>query len=124
MNVNSTNDWYVYHVQWNKCLENSQKNTAGGLTFPFVMNVVYNAGDYSPVLKTYLNICAEGSSDTKEYKNINNWLLDTISYQTRIGSEKPNTGEATYYRYPRQVSFYINQIFNNNNKSLKTQVLQ
>lgn len=32
--------------------KNSQKNTAGGLTFPFVMNVVYNASDYSPVLKT------------------------------------------------------------------------
>lgn len=30
-----------------------KKNTAGGLTFPFVMNVVYNAGDYSLVLKTY-----------------------------------------------------------------------
>ncbi|OIN83997.1 carbohydrate binding domain protein [Francisella sp. TX07-6608] len=119
MNVNSTNDWYVYHDQWNKCLENSQKNTAGGLTFPFVMNVVYNAGDYSPVLKTYLNICAEGSTNTKEYKNINNWLLETINYQTIIGAEKPNTGEATYYRYPRQVSFYINQIFNSNNKKLE-----
>ncbi|MFW0017811.1 MAG: hypothetical protein AB8V10_00895 [Francisella endosymbiont of Hyalomma asiaticum] len=57
MNVNSTNDWYMYHEQWNKCLQNSQKNTAGGLTFPFVMNVVYNASDYSPVLKTYKYLC-------------------------------------------------------------------
>ncbi|MDE4988608.1 hypothetical protein NAI02_12085, partial [Francisella tularensis subsp. holarctica] len=26
MNVNSTNDWYFFNDQGNKCLENSQKN--------------------------------------------------------------------------------------------------
>ncbi|MBY7735192.1 chitin-binding protein [Francisella philomiragia] len=119
MNVNSSNDWYVYHDSWTKCLENSQKSTANGLSFPFVMNVVYNAGDYSPVLKTYLNICANESADSKEYKNMNNWLLDTIEYQTIIGNTVPSDGDATYYRYPRQVSFYINQIFNNNNTKLQ-----
>ncbi|MGX9892752.1 hypothetical protein [Francisella orientalis] len=119
MNVNSSNDWYVYHDSWTKCLENSQKSTANGLSFPFVMNVVYNAGDYSLVLKTYLNICANESADSKEYKNMNNWLLDTIEYQTILGNTVPSDGDATYYRYPRQVSSYINQIFNNNNTKLQ-----
>ncbi|WP_150465315.1 chitin-binding protein [Francisella sp. SYW-2] len=124
MNVNASNDWFVYHQQWKDCLANSQKSDASGLNFPFVMNVVYNAGSYSPVLKTYLDICANGSTDSKEYKNMNNWMLDTITYQTKVGAEKPNDGEATYYRYPRQVSFYINQIFNNNNAKLEKTELQ
>ncbi|MBD2809217.1 hypothetical protein IDZ49_11140, partial [Francisella tularensis] len=35
-----------------------------------------------------------------------------------IGAEKPNTAEATNYRYAYQASIYINQIFTTNNKKL------
>jgi len=120
MNVNASNSWFQYKDLWNKCIEVSQTDEAigRGLSFPVVMNVVYNAGSYSPVLKSYLNICAN-PQEKKLYNNMNNWNLNTLDYQTAIGADKPSKGDATYYRYPRQVSYYLQQMYNNNNTKLK-----
>ena len=113
MQSNSNTTWYQYRDAWTQCMTNlrSPSLTEEGLRLTdFVMNVVYNAGDYSPVLGAYLDICV--SLNETELKEMNSYLLDPAAYRAAIGSSM--TYGDSYFRYPRQVSFYLDQIYGKN----------
>ncbi len=108
----ASNDWYVNKEAWDTCWTNlsdpllAEDPNALRLT-DFILNVVYNAGSYSAPLQSYLNVCVK--KDPAQLANMNNYNLSPQDYRDAIGSSD-TTGD-TYYRYPRQVSFYIDQLF-------------
>lgn len=108
----ASNDWYLNKEAWDTCWTNlsdpllAEDPNALRLT-DFILNVVYNAGSYSAPLQSYLNVCVK--KDPAQLANMNNYNLNPQDYRDAIGS--PDTTGDTYYRYPRQVSFYIDQLF-------------
>ncbi|MGB0893359.1 MAG: hypothetical protein ACPGUD_03055 [Parashewanella sp.] len=112
--VDASNSWYQNAELWNQCQKQMQTNgisedSAASRSTDFVMNVLYNAGDYSPVFNAYLSVCA--SQDPSQLARMNDYSLSPQDYRDAIGS--PDTSGDTYYRYPRQVSFYADQLFGN-----------
>ncbi|MCL9779898.1 hypothetical protein M9194_00430 [Vibrio sp. S4M6] len=104
--------WYSRSQLWKNCFNNITSGDLSSITnglrlTDIVMNVIYNAGTYSEPLTTYLKICE--SEDPNELKYINDYSLNPTQYRQKIGS-KGSSG-ATYYRYTRQVSFYLDQLY-------------
>ena len=77
----------------------------------FLMNVIYSAGSHSVVFRNYLYVCTDAYGDgtnfdfTSELPYLNSYDLGPKEYQKKI----PVSGHE--YSYPRQVSFYTDQLF-------------
>ncbi|MBU2899318.1 hypothetical protein [Vibrio hepatarius] len=116
--------WYQSQEAWNTCFNTALKDE-GFTSDPnalrltdFLINVIYNAGDYSPVFQSYLDVCVSAYGDgtnfdfTSELPYLNDYDLDPQGYQEVISDNNQYTeGDSTYFRYPRQVSFYADQLF-------------
>ncbi|MBM7071154.1 hypothetical protein JQC92_03745 [Shewanella sp. 202IG2-18] len=112
LNIESATNWYVNRDAWKKCwgeMTNPElaKNPNALRVTDFIMNVIYNAGDYSPVFSSYLNVCT--NQDPSQLASLNDYSLNPSDYRAAIGTK--DSGGDTYYRYPRQVSFYADQLF-------------
>lgn len=112
MQVNASHNWYQYSTMWHDFFNNEK---TAPYFFNVVMNVVYNAGDYSPNLGTFL----QNANKSTSFDVINDYSQSWSNYQESLGVDNPSEGNATYMRYPRQVNSYIDQLFNDNS-SLKT----
>ncbi|RYV03103.1 hypothetical protein SOPP22_05955 [Shewanella sp. OPT22] len=112
LNIESATSWYVNRDAWHDCWNvmtdpSIAKEPNERRLTDFVMNVIYNAGDYSPVLSSYLAICK--SRDPSQLASMNDYNLGPEDYRAAIGTK--DKGGDTYYRYPRQVSFYADQLY-------------
>ena len=112
LNVESKASWYGFRDDWNRCWQKLNKadyaTNANGLRMTdFIMDVIYNAGDFSAVFKSYLDVC--NNQDPSQLSSLNDYSLNTTDYRAALGT-KDNSGDS-YYLYPRQVSFYVDQLF-------------
>ena len=111
--------WYQNQEAWNTCFNTALKDerftsdpNARRLT-DFLINVIYNAGSYSVAFGDYLDVCVDAYGDgsnfdfTSELPYLNSYDLGPEEYKQKISA----SGEEWWYRYPRQVSFYADQLF-------------
>ena len=111
--------WYQNQEAWNTCFNTALKDerftsdpNALRLT-DFLINVIYNAGSYSVAFGDYLDVCVDAYGDgtnfdfTSELPYLNSYDLGPEEYKQKISA----SGEEWWYRYPRQVSFYADQLF-------------
>ena len=101
--------WYVNSKSWNQCMANlqnkkyTQKETKSGELTDTIFAVAYNQGSYGDYLSSLLNNeCKNFPTNKDALNNLNNY---------NIGAS-----DNTYQRYPKQITFYTNQLFNRNNK--------
>lgn len=111
MQVLSENTWYKNGKAWHQCVSKLEAGNALAPMTNIIMNVVYNAGTFSGPLTTYLETCNKGTH-SPAYAHVNDFTMDSLDYQKVLGNPRPNEGEATYYRYTRQVAFYLSQLYN------------
>jgi hypothetical protein len=115
--LNNSTSW-APQPEWSNCAK-----TLNTSQFPYldmVMNASYNAGTYSPILKTYIDLCADPSKYQAEISNINNYNLDDTAYISnfsKVADPLPSSyKKSTFILYPRQVRFYLDQLYSNNSK--------
>lgn len=119
LEVLADQSWYVNQEAWNTCFNTALKDerftsdpNARRLT-DFLINVIYNAGSYSVAFGDYLDVCVDAYGDgtnfdfTSELPYLNSYDLGPEEYKQKISA----SGEEWWYRYPRQVSFYADQLF-------------
>ncbi|WP_185759837.1 hypothetical protein [Vibrio pectenicida] len=111
--------WYQNQEAWNTCFNTALKDDAfisdpNALRLTdFLINVIYNAGSYSDAFGDYLDVCVDAYGDgsnfdfTSELPYLNSYDLGPEEYKQKISA----SGEEWWYRYPRQVSFYADQLF-------------
>lgn len=102
-----------------KCLDNFRNQDSRNF-LDMILNAAYNAGPWADITKTYGNLCAHFNETTYKEKidNINNYYLDDKSYQEKVGT-KEQAG-TTFILYPRQIRYYLDQLYNNNPSPLHT----
>ncbi|MDN3612382.1 hypothetical protein ACODM8_12480 [Vibrio ostreicida] len=115
LEVLASQSWYQNQEAWNTCFNTALKDesftqdpNALRLT-DFLINVIYNAGSYSTAFGDYLDVCVDAYSNgvTTELPYLNSYDLGPEEYKQSISA----TAEEWWYRYPRQVSFYVDQLF-------------
>lgn len=119
LEVLASQDWYQNKESWNTCFNKALKderftsNPNALRLADFLINVIYNAGDYSVAFGDYLDVCVDAYGDgsnfdfKSELPYINSYDLGPEEYKGKISA----SGEEWWYRYPRQVSFYVDQLF-------------
>jgi|GEM_PF-3140090 len=80
--------------------------------FDMILNTCYNAGSYSDIFSRFVNIAANYTDPKYQtaISNMGNYTLNDAQYNAALGM---NTG-GTYIIYPRQVRFYLDQLYNTN----------
>ncbi len=111
---------------WNLCKQNLT-TTSNFNQFDMILTAAYNAGTYSPILKTLTDLCAFPDQLKSYIGNLPNFSMNDTDYinafqlPKQIGNVKL-TSLPTYYKnttfilYPRQVEYYIDQLDDNNAK--------
>ncbi|VVC75449.1 hypothetical protein AQUSIP_07390 [Aquicella siphonis] len=91
-----------------KALESSENNF-----LDMILNATYNAGPWADITKTYIEICANSQNPAyaQKIRHINDYQLGDSAYQQSVGTHE-STG-STFILYPRQIRFYLDQLYNN-----------
>ena len=116
------------HPQWGFFKAANLDQGGAPYAVNIAMNVIYNAGPYSLDAGTILNNLAAATDSIgnemrlSTFDVLNDYSANPTDYQDSLifsggmnGSlTSPNLGDATYFRYPRQVNFYLDQLYNDN----------
>lgn len=118
LDIINKDSWGPEAKSWPQCLSNLQANKFHH--FDMILNAAYNAGTYSDILKTYIDLCAYPDQLGSYTKQISNFNLGDQAYinafqlpsgYNSLPSWYVNT---TFVIYPRQIRFYVDQLDNNN----------
>ncbi len=95
------------------CLSNLTKVSGSANFLEMILNAVYNAGPVADITKTYVELCANINNPAyaNRIANINNYKLNDADYQATVG--QASGSGTTYVLYPRQVRFYLDELYNN-----------
>ncbi len=103
--------WGPEYSTWPNCVT----NLSNPINLPFLdilQNANYNAGLYSSIFEQYVNICSDTNKYATQLSNINNYGLSDSEYNASVGVNS----SGTFILYPRQIRFYLDQLYNNNSK--------
>ena len=104
------------HEYWADCMGNLTGELEDNF-FDMIINAAYNAGPWSDIIKTYIELGAkvtDTSLETQErIQNINNYQLTDQEYKDILQSNA--AVDTTFIIYPRQVRFYCDELYNNEN---------
>lgn len=103
--------WGPSAAYYEKCMNNLENEANNFLDM--ILNATYNAGPWAEITKTYFELCANYKNPqyAEKLKHINDYLLSDKAYQQAIGT-KEYTG-STFILYPRQIRFYLDELYNN-----------
>ncbi|GGF89665.1 MULTISPECIES: hypothetical protein [Cysteiniphilum] len=130
--VNNSTTWGPQAHSWSKCVQALNANQFA--YFDMILNAAYNAGTYSDILGTLIDLCAYPQELSQYLPNLANFSLNDSAYinafqlPTLADGYKPKSlpqwyKGTTFILYPRQVQYYIDQL-TNNNKTLAQYGLQ
>ncbi|MCF6775054.1 hypothetical protein L3V83_00580 [Thiotrichales bacterium 19X7-9] len=126
INVNNLQTWGPQANSWPKCkiaLDQGKFES-----FDMILNAAYNAGTYSDILGTLIDLCAYPDELNSYMTNLSNYSMNDEPYINAFQlpsvlkdgyhpKSLPNWyNETTFVIYPRQVEYYIDQLTNNNSK--------
>jgi hypothetical protein len=100
--------WGPSYPYFAKCMKNLENLPEPGNFLDMILNATYNAGPWSDINKTYIELCAT-LSDRKDH--INDYNLADADYQKAIGTKE--AAGSTFILYPRQIRFYLDELYNN-----------
>ncbi len=99
---------------WSDCMNNLEGNLEDNF-FDMIINAAYNAGPWSAIIKTYIELgskVTDSSTETQNrIKNINNYMLTDQEYKDILQTD--SAPGSTFIIYPRQVRFYCDELYNN-----------
>ena len=105
---------------WESC---KKKINNGQFNFlDIILNTAYNAGTYSDILKTYINLCANPDKFKSSILKIDDYTLSDNKYIKEFQLGEGFTSLPDWYKgttfiiYPRQVRLYLDQLFNNSSR--------
>lgn len=78
-----------------------------------IQNAAYNAGPWSDINKTYIKLCGnyKDPAYASQIQHLNDYTLNDLQYQQAVGTmESPGS---TFILYPRQIRFYLDELYNN-----------
>lgn len=104
--------WGPEQATWKPCVQNLSAETGALLLLDMLQNANYNAGLYSSIFKQYVAICADPASHQEALDNIDNYALNDQQYNQTVGVDS----SGTFILYPRQVRFYLDELFGNNSR--------
>ncbi len=104
--------WGPQRSTWKPCVENLSGEMCALLLLDMLQNASYNAGLYSSIFKQYVAICADPLSNQEALDNIDNYALDDQQYNQIVGLNSSDTS----ILYPRQIRFYLDELFENNSR--------
>ncbi len=101
---------------WADCMENLEGDLEDNF-FDMIINAAYNAGPWSDIIKTYIELGAKITDTSEEAQeriaNINNYQLSDEEYKEAIQTDA--SVSTTFIIYPRQVRFYCDELYNTEN---------
>ncbi len=110
----NTPTWGPSYQYWTECMSNLESNLDDNF-FDMIINAAYNAGPWSDIIKTYIELGAkvtDASFETQQrISNINNYLLSDNEYRDAIDTNA--SSGSTFIIYPRQIRFYCDEFYNN-----------
>ena len=103
--------WGPVAQYYESCMSNL-KNTPNNF-LDMIINATYNAGPWAEITKTYFELCANynNPSYAEKIKHINDYTLADQAYQQAIGTKE--SAGSTFILYPRQIRFYLDELYNN-----------
>lgn len=89
-------------------LKNPDKNI-----LDMILNAGYNAGPWATITKTYIHLCANAEKPefSRQINHINDYTLSDTAYQQAIDTRE--AAGSTFILYPRQIRFYLDELYNN-----------
>ncbi|HBM15768.1 MAG TPA: hypothetical protein DD381_05410 [Lentisphaeria bacterium] len=104
------------------CMRNF--STSDNSLLDMVLNATYNAGPWSDINTVYIRIGANMNNPAYADKvaNINNYSLNDAQYSATIGLQGMNG--TTYILYPRQIRFYLDEMYNKTTLSKSSYTFQ
>ncbi|HBM16857.1 MAG TPA: hypothetical protein DD381_11010 [Lentisphaeria bacterium] len=104
------------------CMKNF--STSDNSLLDMVLNATYNAGPWSDINTVFIRIGANMNNSTYADKvaNINNYSLNDAQYSAIIGLQGMNG--TTYILYPRQIRFYLDEMYNKTTLSKSSYTFQ
>ncbi|HBM15531.1 MAG TPA: hypothetical protein DD381_04190 [Lentisphaeria bacterium] len=95
---------------WAECLLNLSSSDNSFLDM--ILNATYNAGPWADITTTYIKFGANLNNPAYADKiaNINNYDLNDDQYKTAIGTT--TSAGTTFIKYPRQIRFYLDEMYN------------
>lgn len=93
------------------CLRNLQNPDKNILDM--ILNAGYNAGPWAAITKTYIHLCANADNPAfnNQINHINDYTLSDTAYQQAIDTRE--AAGSTFILYPRQIRFYLDELYNN-----------
>lgn len=103
--------WGPSAPYFSQCLSNLE-NTPNNF-LDMILNATYNAGPWANITTTYIELCANINNPayTNKLKYINDYSLDDHAYQQATGTKE--SAGSTFILYPRQIRFYLDELYNN-----------
>lgn len=100
------------------CIENLKKTQTN--LFDMILNATYNAGPWSSINKRLITLCAHPDALQKQTIAAQNYSLNDDAYNKSVEINPPSAG--TFILYPRQVRFYLDQLYGKNGVEISVPV--
>ncbi len=100
-------DWGPEAHSWSMCKTNLKQGKFQALDM--ILNAAYNAGTYSDILKTTIDLCAYPNELSAYVKKLDDYSLNDTAYIASFQFDKPLAD-------PRQIRYYVDQLQNDNQR--------
>ena len=119
-------DWGPEAHSWSMCKTNLKQGKFQALDM--ILNAAYNAGTYSDILKTTIDLCAYPNELSAYVKKLDDYSLSDTDYIASFQFDKPLADgyqpnslpawydKTTFVIYPRQIRYYVDQLQNDNQR--------
>lgn len=104
--------WGPSHAYFDTCMNNLSATSSSKSFLDMILNATYNAGPWANITEVYIKIGANlnNSAYANQVASINNYSMNDGTYSTTMGLS--GMSGTTYILYPRQVRFYLDELYN------------